>query len=80
MKPREKLILLTLFTAAWLGLWATGPETPGDNYTSWEIALFGGVLIGCFIQAVRFWSQLIQRRDADRLKKVLKRHDARPRR
>ena len=78
MKPREKLILLTVFTAAWLGLWATGPETPGDKYNQWEIGLFAVVLVGCFIQAVRFWSQLIQRRDAERLKKVLKRRDARP--
>jgi len=77
MKPREKLILLTIFTAAWLGLWATGPETPGDKYSPWEFAIFVIVLTGCFIQAVRYWSQLIQQRDAERLKKVLKRRDAR---
>ena len=80
MKPHEKLMMLTGFTVAWIGLWATGPETPGDKYSSFDVAVFAAGLIACFILAVRFWSQHIQRRDAERLKKVLRRRDARPRR
>ena len=80
MKPHEKLIMLTAFTVAWIGLWATGPETPGNKYSTVEVAMFTAVLIACFIFAVRFWSQHIQRRDAERLKKILGRRDARPRR
>jgi hypothetical protein len=78
MKPIEKQIMLAIFTAAWIGLWMTGPEDPGAEYETWHFVLFAVVLIGCFIQAVRFWSQHIQYRDAERLKKVLKRRDARP--
>ena len=78
MKPIEKLGMLTVFTAAWIGLWMTGPENPGDTYEPWHVAVFALVLIFCFIQAVRYWSQHIQQRDAARLKKVLKRRDARP--
>ena len=77
MKPMEKLGCLTVLTAAWIGLWMTGPENPEDTYQPWHVAVFAIVLIGCFIQAVRYWSQHIQQRDAERLKKVLKRRDAR---
>jgi hypothetical protein len=78
MRVQEKFLLLILFTTAWIGLWIVGPEDPGSVYTNYEKAFFVAVLIGCFIQAVRVWSQFIQQRDAERLKKVLKRRDARP--
>jgi len=77
MKPKEKLILNGLFMFAWIGLWLTGPENPDNKYTDWQIAIFIAVLVGCFISAVRSWSQLIQQRDAERLKEILKRRDRR---
>ena len=77
MKPTEKLILNGLFMFAWIGLWLTGPETPGTPYTGWQLAVFAIVLIACFISAVRSWSQLIQQRDAERLNEILKRRDRR---
>ena len=78
MKPREKLIMLTVFTVAWIGLWMSGKEDPSEKYVSWEIAVFAFTLVICFVQFVRYSSQHIQQRDADRLKKVLQRRDARP--
>jgi hypothetical protein len=77
MKPMEKIWMLAVCTAAWIGLWMTGPENPEEKYSSWEITVFAGVLVFCFVQFVRYSSQHIQQRDADRLKKVLKRRDAR---
>ena len=77
MKPLEKLGCLTVITAAWIGLWMTGPENPQDKFTSFDVAVFAIFLVFCFIQAIRYWSQHIQQRDAERLKKVLKRRDAR---
>jgi cation transport ATPase len=75
MKPQHKLWILTVFTGAWIGLWMTGPENPGDNYSTFDVYLFGAVLIICFIQSVRYWSQYFQQRDADKLQQLLKRHD-----
>lgn len=77
MKPIEKLWMLAVCTAAWIGLWMTGPENPEEKYSTWELAVFAGVLVFCFIQSVRYWSQHVQQRDADKLKEVLKRRDAR---
>ena len=77
MKPIEKIWMLAVGTAAWIGLWMTGPENPEEKYSTWELAVFAIVLVVCFVQFVRYSSQHIQQRDADRLKKVLKRRDAR---
>jgi len=77
MKPREKMVLLTLFVGCWIGLWWTGPEEPGTKSETWELAVFATVLVVCFVQYVRFSAQQLRERDAERLKKVLKRRDAR---
>jgi len=75
MKPIHKLWILLGFTAAWIGLWMTGPENPDDTYAPWELALFAVVLVICFGQAVRIWSQHFQQRDADKIQEMLKRRD-----
>jgi hypothetical protein len=75
MKPTHKLWILTGFTAAWIGLWMTGPENPDDTYSMWELYLFAAVLVFCFVQFVRISSQHFQQRDADKLRELLKRRD-----
>ena len=77
MKPRDKMVLLTVFVGCWIGLWWTGPEEPGTKYEPWELGMFAAVLVFCFVQYVRISTQHIRERDADRLKKVLQRRDAR---
>lgn len=77
MKAREKLIMLTVFTAAWIGLWMSGKEDPSDKYMTWEIAVFAFTLVVCFVQFVRYSSQHIQERDRDKLRKLLRNRDAR---
>ena len=77
MKAREKLIMLTVFTAAWIGLWMSGKEDPSEKYVTWEIAVFAFTLVVCFVQFVRYSSQHIQERDRDKLRKLLRNRDAR---
>lgn len=77
MKAIEKLWMLAVCTAAWIGLWFIGPENPEDTYTTWELAVFAAVLVFCFWKAVQLWSRHYQEKNAERLKEVLKRRDAR---
>ena len=77
MKPREKLLLTALFTIGWIGLWLIGPEDPTKTYSDLDLGIFAAVLIAAFIFAVRSWSQLIQQRDAERLKRIMERRDRR---
>ena len=77
MKPKDKLWMLLVFTGAWIAMWMMGPENPGDKYETWELVVFAAVLILCFWKSVSLYSRHVQQRDADRLKKVLKRRDAR---
>lgn len=77
MKAREKLIMLTVFTAAWIGLWMSGKEDPSEKYVTWEIAVFAFTLVVCFVQFVRYSSQYVQERDRDKLRKLLRNRDAR---
>jgi len=77
MKAREKLIMLTVFTAAWIGLWMSGKEDPSEKYVTWEIAVFAFTLVVCFVQFVRYSSQHVQERDRDKLRKLLRNRDAR---
>ena len=80
MKPKESTLLSLAFIAAWTGLWLTGPENPGDTYGRGDWMFFWAGIIGAIIWTVRSYSRYVQERDAAKLKKVLKRRDARPNR
>jgi hypothetical protein len=80
MKPMERIVLCWLFFVGWIGLWMTGPETPGDTYDkSAYIVLIAGLVAGVFM-LVRAYAIFYRQQNAERLKKVLRNRDARPRR
>jgi len=80
MKPKETLILSTLFIGAWIGLWLTGPENPSDTYTTIDWGIFWVGIIATVVLAIRSYSKFVQQRDAELVKKAMKRRDARPNR
>lgn len=80
MKPKERIIITWLMLVAWIGLWITGPENPGDTYDASAYALFI-VGIGTIVfLIVRAYVIFYREQNAERIKKVLRDRDSRPRR
>jgi len=78
MKPVERIVICWLFFVGWIGLWLTGPETPGDSYgTAAHISFIAGIAFGVFL-LVRAYVIFYREQNADRLREVLRGRDARP--
>lgn len=80
MKPKERIVMMWLLFAGWIGLWMTGPENPGETYDASAYALFIVGIGAIVFLIVRAYVLFYRHQNAERLKKVLKRRDARPRR
>ena len=80
MRPIEKIWCTFGFTVAWIGIWLTGPENPTDVYGTSDYIVFFSVLVMLVVALVKFYSQLVQQRMSEEMKRKLRRRDSRPNR
>ena len=77
MKPIEKLAIVGPIMMAWTIVWLLMPRFPEETITAGEWAFFIVTQLVSLFLVVKWWSQYLQDKQSDHIKKAIRKHDRR---
>ena len=77
MKPIEKLAIVGPIMMAWTIVWLLMPRFPEETINAGEWAFFIFTQLVSLYLVVKWWSQYLQEKQSDHIKKAIRKHDQR---
>ena len=77
MKPIEKLVIVGPIMMAWTIVWLLMPRFPEETINAGEWAFFIFTQLVSLFLVVKWWSQYLQDKQSDHIKKAIRKHDQR---
>jgi hypothetical protein len=77
MKPIEKLAIVGPIMMAWTIVWLLMPRFPEETINAGEWAFFIFTQLVSLFLVVKWWSQYLQDKQSDHIKKAIRKHDQR---
>lgn len=77
MKPIEKLAIVGPIMMAWTIVWLLMPRFPEETINAGEWAFFIFTQLVSLYLVVKWWSQYLQDKQSDHIKKAIRKHDSR---
>jgi hypothetical protein len=77
MKPIEKLAIVGPIMMAWTIVWLLMPRFPEETINAGEWAFFIFTQLVSLFLVVKWWSQYLQEKQSDHIKKAIRKHDQR---
>ena len=77
MKPIEKLAIFGPIMMAWTIVWLLMPRFPEETINAGEWAFFIFTQLVSLYLVVKWWSQYLQDKQSDHIKKAIRKHDQR---